>query len=168
MNFRCSTCSEVHDVTEVSFGADRPNQWYILTDEEKQRSLLSSDQCMLETADGTHYFVRGCLDIPIKGTSSTFTWGVWVSLSERSFAEMAEHWDDPGRVSLGPYFGWLCTAIPEYPDTMLLKTNVHQRPVGVRPAIELEPTDHPLAIHQRDGIESAEVERIVRHLLHDE
>jgi hypothetical protein len=36
---------------------------------------------------------------------------------------------------------------------MLLKTMVHQREVGVRPWVELEPTDHPLAIHQRDGIE---------------
>jgi hypothetical protein len=38
-----------------------------------------------------------------------------------------------------------------------LKTMVHTQPVGVRPSIELEPTDHPLAIEQREGITVARV-----------
>jgi hypothetical protein len=33
-----------------------------------------------------------------------------------------------------------------------LKTAVHLRDDGVRPYIELEPTDHPLAVEQREGI----------------
>jgi hypothetical protein len=65
---------------------------------------------------------------------------------------MTEHWDDPDRLRFGPYFGWLSTAIPEYPDTMYLKTIVHQRAVGERPSVELEATDHPLAVDQRNRI----------------
>ena len=168
MTFTCSACGETHDLSNISFGADRPSQWHKLTDDEKERCELTSDQCTMETAEGTHFFVRGCLDVSIKGTGTEFTWGVWVSLAEHSFVEMSEHWHDPARVELGPYFGWLCTEVPLYPDTMFLKTNVHQRAVGVRPKIELEPTDHPLAIHQREGIDSAELERIVQQLLHAE
>ena len=164
--FTCSTCGELHDLENISFGADRPAQWNVLTDEEKQSSELTSDQCVIETGSETSFFVRGCLDIPIKGATSAFTWGVWVSLSEQSFLEMSEHWDDPARVNLGPYFGWLCTAIPAYPDTMFLKTNVRQRAVGVRPTVELEPTDHPLAVHQWEGIEPAELQAMVQQLLH--
>src|SRR5262249_35619753 len=111
-------------------------------------------------------FVRACLEVPVKGTDQTFTWGVWVSLSEKSFLDMSEHWEDPARTNLGPHFGWLCTKIPEYPDTMFLKTMVHQRAVGVRPRVELQPTDHPLAIHQRNGLEPAWLQEIVTRLLH--
>jgi hypothetical protein len=34
---------------------------------------------------------------------------------------------------------------------MLLKTNVHTRARGLRPTVELEPTDHPLAVEQREA-----------------
>ena len=45
---------------------------------------------------------------------------------------------------------WL--RLPCYPDTVNLKTNVHTRAVGERPFIDVEPTDHPLAVEQRNGI----------------
>jgi hypothetical protein len=44
------------------------------------------------------------------------------------------------------------TAEALYPETLGLKTFVRQRGIGVRPYIELEPTDHPLAVEQREGI----------------
>jgi hypothetical protein len=140
--------------------------WHGLTDEERQRSQLSSDQCVITTHDGTSFYVRACLDIPVRGTARAFSWGVWCSLSEKSFRAMAAHWEDPRRVGLGPFFGWLCTPIPTYPDTMYLKTMVHQRAVGLRPLVELEPTEHPLAVHQREGIEPGELKSIVIELLH--
>ena len=59
-----------------------------------------------------------------------------------------------------PYFGWLSTSIPGYPDTLNLKTHVHTRAIGIRPFIELEPTNHPLAIEQREGITLQRVEGI--------
>jgi hypothetical protein len=112
------------------------------------------------------FYIRACLEIPIQGTQQSFTWGVWCSLSETNYREISEHWDDPHRVRLGPYFGWLCTTIPGYPDTAFLKTMVHQRAVGVRPSVELEATDHPLAVHQRHGIEESSLTEIVSKLLH--
>ena len=47
-----------------------------------------------------------------------------------------------------------------YPDTLLLKTHVHLRGVNARPLIELEPTDHPLAVEQRNGITAARVREL--------
>ena len=52
----------------------------------------------------------------------------------------------------GPFFGWINTRLPDYPDTINLKALVHLRQGGLRPAIELEPTDHPLAVEQRKGL----------------
>ena len=54
---------------------------------------------------------------------------------------------------IGPFFGWLCTQIAYYnQDMLLLKTRAHFRGHGLRPYIELEPTDHPVAIDQRQGL----------------
>jgi len=151
---------------EISFGANNPFQWEFLSENERKNSLLTQEQCRIKKSESTHYFIRACMDIPIKGTDQFFAWGVWVSLSEQSFLEISEHWDDPERINFGPYFGWLCTRIPEYPDTMLLKEMVHQRQIGLRPLVQLEPTDHPLAMHQRDGIESEKLKQIIIKLLH--
>jgi hypothetical protein len=168
MKFTCAKCGVEHDVEEVSFGADRPLQWDLLTDEEKADSELSEELCVIQSRDGNHFFIRGCLEIPIRETDRTFTWGVWASLSEKSFLEITRTWEDPDRVRYGPYFGWLCTKLPGYPDTMFLKTRVHVREVGVRPMIELEPSDHPLSLQQRFGIPKEELQSVVMMLLHQE
>jgi len=43
---------------------------------------------------------------------------------------------------------------------------VHTHPVGVRPEIELEPTEHPLAVEQREGITWERVDEIAAIMLH--
>src|SRR5438132_4339196 len=63
-------------------------------------------------------------------------------------------------------FGWLSSRIQVYPDTLLLKARVHSRSVGVAPSIELEPTDHPLAVEQRIGIGLDRVREISELLQH--
>ncbi|MEV0977865.1 DUF2199 domain-containing protein [Streptomyces sp. NPDC049915] len=76
-------------------------------------------------------------------------------------------WDTPGREAERPYFGWLTTDLPVYPTTTLnLKTHVHTRPLGERPFVELEPTDHPLAVEQRTGITLDRVPEIAAAVLH--
>lgn len=75
-------------------------------------------------------------------------------------------WSDPRRVAEPPSFGWLTTALPGYPSTVNLKTMLHWRPPGELPAVELEPTDHPLAVEQRTGITVARVEALAASLLH--
>lgn len=95
-----------------------------------------------------------------------FVWDVWVSLSETNFKRASDRWHDPNRIEEPPYFGWLCNSLPGYPETLSLKTNVHTRPVGIRPFIELEPTEHPLAVEQRDGITMARVIEIAETAMH--
>lgn len=167
MTFTCTTCGAEHDLDSISFGSDAPDQWAMLSEEEQNRSELSGDQCIINARDGTHYFIRACLEIPVVGREMPFSWGVWCSLSERSFIEMSERWHDPERTSLGPHFGWLCTRVPEYPETMFMKSQVHQRAVGMRPVVELEESSHLLSFHQRHGIPEQDMQRIVSRVLHE-
>ncbi|GHH28688.1 DUF2199 domain-containing protein [Streptomyces lanatus] len=127
-------------------------------------SMLSSDQCVIRNQ---HFFIRGLIEIPVIGSQDVFSWGVWVSLSKHNFTRALEMWNTEGREAEGPYFGWLSTELALYSeDTTNLKTNAHTRPVGKRPFIELEPTDHPLAIEQRSGITRERVREIAMAVLH--
>ncbi|CAG6397899.1 DUF2199 domain-containing protein [Streptomyces cocklensis] len=127
-------------------------------------SMLSSDQCVIR---GQHFFIRGLIEIPVIGSEDVFSWGVWVSLSKDNFARALEVWNTEGRETEKPYFGWLSTELALYSEsTTDLKTNAHTRPVGSRPFIELEPTDHPLAVEQRNGITHARVREIATAVLH--
>ncbi|WP_436771204.1 DUF2199 domain-containing protein [Yinghuangia sp. YIM S09857] len=126
--------------------------------------VLSSDQCVIQAQ---HFFVKGLIEIPVVDSDDVFSWGVWVSLSRANFGLSADLWDTPGRESEDPYFGWLCTELPLYsPSTTNLKTHVHTRPIGQRPYIELEPTDHPLAVEQRTGITRQRVREIAEAVMH--
>ncbi|MEV4296980.1 DUF2199 domain-containing protein [Microbispora rosea] len=161
--FRCSCCGGQHDELPLSYRMPAPAFW----SPEMAGATdcgLSSDQCVIE---GKHFFVHGLIEIPVIDTAETFSWGVWVSLSRDNFERMGRLWETPGRESEPPYFGWLSSELPVYePSTLNLKTNLHTRPVGQRPAVELEPTGHPLAVEQRTGITSARVRELAELLLH--
>lgn len=77
---------------------------------------------------------------------------VWVSLSRASFVRFVETFEELERSHFGPFFGWLDSPLPFYPRTRSLKTMVHLHGDFARPTIELEPTDHPLAVEQREGM----------------
>jgi len=112
------------------------------------------------------FFVRGCLEIPVQGAEEPLVWGVWVSLSEPSFDTWLKVFEQEHRSHVGPFFGWLNTWLDPYPETTGLKTLAHLRDHGIRPWIELEPTDHPLALEQRNGISVDRVAEIYAIVMH--
>lgn len=106
---------------------------------------------------GGHRFILANIELPYHGDGK-FVWTCWISQSDASFQRIDQRWDEPGRENDEPTFGWLSSALPTYePSTMGLKTRVHQRPVCERPWVELEPTDHPLSIEQREGIDDTRI-----------
>ena len=158
IRFRCKRCDQVHDGIPA-FHSDRPAQYWDVPEEKRETDVfLTSDSCVI--AD-RFFFVHGCLEIPIIGTQETLVWGVWVSLKEENFFLWQDCYALPKRSHIGPFFGWLCTRIAVYPDTLLLKTMVHLRDDGVRQYVELEDTDHPLARDQRKGISLDRVMEII-------
>lgn len=151
----CHCCGQEFDELPLSFGTAGPDPWLALNETDRDtRGVIDSDRCVI---DDQHFFVRGCLDVPIVGRDEPFVWSIWVSVSEKSFALICELWDTEQRDHIAPLFGWFCNSLPGYPETFGLKTHVYLRNDGWRPSIELEPTDHPLAIEQREGITMARV-----------
>lgn len=163
--FLCTSCGLVHRGMPA-FGADAPLSYYAVPREERAtRCALTADSCVI---DRNSYFVRGCIEIPVKGEEDPFSWGVWVSLSEANYKEWLDFHSEEKRSHKGPYFGWLNASLKPYPKTMNLKTRVHLRNGGIRPLIELEPTDHPLAVEQREGISGTRLAELYALMMHGE
>lgn len=145
--FHCKKCGQLHEgLPDLAFSA--PTQYEEMTPAERERVRKSDDVCVI----GEDFFIRSTLPLRIIDSDDEFHFGVWVSLSKANFARYLDLFEATDVAGEGPYFGWLCNRFPWYADTLSLKANVHLRPYPTRPWIELEPTDHPLAIHQRDGI----------------
>lgn len=169
--YTCNVCGQYHDGLPYSYGSPAPDIVLAMDEkEQKRRVLLSSDQCEVKGQklfDEKHYFILGNIDIPIIDSKDIFRWSIWVSLSKANYEKTCKLWEAEGREKEPPYFGWLCTSLPVYDlSTINLKTHVHTNPVGVRPFVELEPTDHPLAVEQRKGITLARVQEIAEIILH--
>ena len=163
MRFKCTCCDQWHEGIPA-LAAEAPLYYYSVPENERdQRCKLTANTCVV---DEDSFFVRGCLEIPIQGSDETFEWGVWVSLSAENFEIFTSLLQAEHRSQYGPYFGWLSAGIAGYPDTENLKAKAHLRDHGIRPYIELEPTDHPLAIEQRDGISIDRLAEICSPYLH--
>jgi len=161
--FRCRSCGEIHKGTP-GFGAAAPLSYYAVPEAERgSRCELGSDDCVIDRA---FFFVRGCLEIPVHGEEEPLVWGVWVSLSEPNFLAWLRLFEEERRSHVGPFFGWLNAWLKPYPEAVNLKTRVHLRDHGLRPRIELEPTDHPLAQEQRNGISVDRVAEIYAIMMH--
>jgi hypothetical protein len=128
---------------------------------------ISEDLCTWTDDEGQlQYFIRGVLEIPILEADDSFGYGVWSSLSEKSFKRALELWDDPRRRDEPAYFGWLSNSLPGYPETLNLPADVITRELDLRPVIELHDGDHPLIIEQREGITMARVQEIAELNMH--
>jgi len=118
--------------------------------------------------DRKWFYVRARIALRIRETGDEFAWVVWASLSRKSYRELRAKWRDPGRRRLGPYFAWLVTSLPYEPSTLLLKAKFNPGSYPERGHLDLEPTDHPLAIEQREGMALARVQEIAERAIHGE
>jgi hypothetical protein len=158
----CSCCGRQFDELPIHWAATAPLQYEMLSVAERSsRAELSDDFC---TIDGSAFFIRGNVALPLVGYSETFTWGAWVSLSAASMEGVRAAWNRHDRQRVGPFFGWLCTALPYEPTMVGIKARVHFNAPPILPFIELEATDHPLAIEQRQGISVEQAIAIVERL----
>jgi hypothetical protein len=161
--FSCSSCGQYHPELPRCWGSPAPALYYSIPEADREsRALLSSDQCII---DDKHFFVLGRVVIPVED-GGEFEWLAWVSLSEANFERASELWNEPGRESEPPYFGWLQSALPYAPPTVNLKAALHTQPVGSRPLIILHEPGHPLAREQHNGMSVSRVREIAGQMLH--
>lgn len=151
----CANCKELHQGI-FDLASFKPDYWQGAEEYQPNSTVLdnthflSEDLCVI---NGTHHFIRCVLELPIIGQpGERFAYGVWSSLSVKSFNEYLSFFDTGEHEGFGPWFGWFSNRLKGYPDTINMKCRVHPLANRQRPKIELEPIDHPLVKETTDGI----------------
>jgi len=159
--FQCAQCDEWHE-SEPSIGFALPDYLLGIPESERDaRAWWTEDLCVI---DEQYFFVRACMEVPIVGASEPFLWGIWASLSERSFTDYSAKLES-GAVG-GPYFSWLANVLPGYPSPVGLKARMFPQLGNNRPLVSLEESDHPLSIDFHKGMPDERAKAIFEMILH--
>ena len=160
----CASCGEEHVGLPLDFGFDAPAYW---DGPHSDADYLDADLCVWTDAAGTRcHFVRGVLELPVPELRDRLAYGVWGSLSERSFDALRAGGDADAAADAS-YFSWLSNSIPGYPETLSLPARVAPRAPGLRPAIVVvRGGDHPLVREQEEGVGVERVRELAGLLLH--
>ncbi|MGB3802149.1 MAG: DUF2199 domain-containing protein [Lewinella sp.] len=157
--YTCSHCGEIHEGWPA-LGFPYPSYHCLKEEERASLAELNEDFCVITYPDQTDRFIRVVLRQRVLDSCQDLEYGVWVSLSEKSFNNYRDTYyegtPDPG------YFGYLNSWLPAYASTIGLKTDVVTQPGRQRPIIELHQWEydrHPFARDWFDGISLAEAER---------
>jgi hypothetical protein len=162
--FICSCCGKAHHEWPALVYS-RPAYYDDLTEEGKNNfAELTSDYCVIKHEGQTDRFIRVTLTIPVNNSDQGLHYGLWVSLSEDSFYDYIEKFDEEERE--GGYFGWISNNIIGYSDSLSIPTDVWLKPNGLRP--EIVPHldyDHPLVHDYYNGISRAVAEERIHKVL---
>ena len=159
-SFKCSSCDKVHEGSP-SMAYRFPDHYAQLSeDERKTIGRAESDFCQVRD----DYFIRTLLEIPIIGVRDPFVWGVWISVSKENFFRYWDSFNEPTEID--NYFGWLSNQLPCYDDTLGMKAIATTRLDGNRPIIELEESNHPLAVDFHRGISIERAQQIAEIAFH--
>ena len=162
MKYNCNKCGKEHEeLPAISFNS--PHYYHILSEDDKKNIVeLSDDFCVIKHEDQTDYFIRAVLFQKIIDHSDTLDYGIWVSLSKKSFDEYKEHFKDENHTAT--FFGWFCSQIEGYEETLSLKANVHTRSGNERPEVVLENCNNDFVMDYYSGITIEEAEARVKKL----
>lgn len=156
--YRCSNCGQIHgEWPALTFIA--PLYYDLLSINDKQQlAELDSDFCVITYPDRTDRFIRCTLTQKVTDHCEDLNYGLWVSLSEKSFQDYADHYGDADHLT--HYFGWLNNDLPEYTFQESIPTSVNTRAGNQRPEIVPHRSfDHPFVLDYYNGITKVEAER---------
>ena len=162
--YKCSQCGALHD-NWPALGYDAPLHYHGLNEEEKERICDKNDDfCIIYNEAQTDRFIRTVLVIPVNDSELDLEYGLWVSLSEKSYDDYSENYYSQDHEAI--YFGWVCNNIPDYGNCLQIPTDVITKTGGIRP--ELRPHndfDHPLVTDFYNGISRTEAERRIHEMM---
>ena len=164
IKYTCSCCGKEH--TEwPSLAYVSPSNYNGLSETDKQNiAELNSDFCVIRHADQTDRFIRCTLTQKVTDHCEDLEYGLWVSLSEKSYLDYSENFGNENHET--KYFGWLSNDLPDYNFDKSIPTTVFTRTGNHRPEIiPHEGFDHPFVRDYYNGITKKEAERRINQML---
>jgi len=159
----CESCGQEHEEwPALSFVS--PTSYDALSDEDKKNiAELDSDFCVIKYPDQTDKFIRCTLTMKVNDHCENLDYGLWVSLSEKSFQDYADNFNNENHET--KYFGWLSNILLDY-EVASIPTTVFTRTGNQRPEIvPHEDFDHQFVRDYYNGITKKEAERRIAEML---
>ena len=159
--FTCAVCGEYHAERPLDIRYDLPDAVFELAeDEREERADVLDDFCRLQNGE-TRYFVRGLIELPIRGSSSYFGYGVWVETTEDAVERLGESWHDDA-AGLTEH-GFLANELDPYPGSAGLPVTLRTR--KTLPAIVIDES-HQLENDQRVGVTDERADELAASIIH--
>ena len=163
IKYNCNICGQKHEqYPALAFSS--PFNYNILSDDDKENIAdLSSDFCIIKYPDQTDQFIRGTLTQKVIDHCEDLDYGVWVSLSKKSFQDYSDNFNNDNYET--SYFGWLSSSIPGYDDTTKIPTTVFTKTGNQRPEIVPHKNfDHPFVNDYYNGITKEQAKRRIKEM----
>jgi len=160
---RCSACGEFHSELPA-LGFSTPFYYETLNEKDKEEiAEVSNDFCVISHEDQTDRFIRTTLTIKINDACEDLDYGIWVSLSEKSFEEYQSEFKN--NIGGKTYFGMISNEIPDFEESTLgIQVNVNTRNNGIRPEIIPHQNKHKLISDWENGITIEEAEKRIERM----
>ena len=164
IKYTCSRCGKEHDEWPA-LAYISPTNYDTLSAEEKQLlGELTTDFCTIRHEDQTDRFIRCTLTQKVINHCEDLEYGLWVSLSEKSFQDYSENFNNENHQTT--YFGWLSNDLPDYEFSESIPTTVVTRTGNQRPEIiPHKDFDHSFVYDYYNGITQAEAVRRINSML---
>jgi hypothetical protein len=129
-------------------------------EEQSDRADVLDDFCRLQNGE-TRFFVRGLIELPIRGSDTYFGYGVWIETTAEVLERLGESWhDDDAQLTES---GFLANELEAYPGSAGLAVTLRTR--TALPAVRIE-DEHRLAQDQRAGILDERASELAASILH--
>ncbi len=165
IKYTCSICGKVHEEwPALSYIA--PTSYDVLHNEDKKNiGKLDADFCVVTHSEQTDRFIRCTLTQKVIDHCEDLEYGLWVSLSEKSFQDYTDNFDNENHETT--YFGWLSNNLLDYDfNGESIPTTVFTRTGNNRPEIvPHQDFDHPFVKDYYNGITKKEAERRINQML---
>ena len=164
IKFICDSCGKEHE-SWPALAFISPDNYNCLSDEDKREiGEIDSDLCTINYSDQIDRFIRCVMIQKVNDHCENLDYGLWVSLSEKSFQDYTENFDNENHEA--KYFGWLCNDIKGYNFTESIPTTVFVTKGNNRPEIfPHQDFDHPFVKDYYEGITKIEAEKRIQEML---
>ncbi|MDB5200665.1 MAG: hypothetical protein JWQ27_74 [Ferruginibacter sp.] len=165
ITYTCTSCGKQHEDWPVLV-YPAPTNYDLLSQEDKDNfGELDPDFCVIRHPDQTDRFIRCTMTQKVIDHCEDLEYGVWVSLSEKSFQDYSDNFHNDQHEAT--YFGWLSNDLPGSNfGKAAIPTTVFTRTGNNRPLIvPHESFDHPFVRDYYDGISKTAAEQRIQDIL---
>ena len=164
IKFTCSCCGKEHEEWPALTYISPTNYDNLSEDDKKAIGELDEDFCVINHSDQIDRFIRCTLTQKVVDDCQDLEYGLWVSLSEKSFQDYSDNYKNENHET--KYFGWLSNDLPDYDCSESIPTTVFTKTGNSRSEIvPHEDFDHPFVKDYYNGITKIEAERRIKEML---